>query len=206
MEASSPERSARDPGDPVIEAVTPPRRLAAGTDHAAIVLDIDALYAEHAPFIGRVIARLTGDGAHVDDLIQETFIIAFQKRATFDGRAKPRTWLYGIAQHLAMRHRRGVGRWLRALGRFGDEPVALAVDPDRELDRARAAVVVADVLARLPFKHREVFVLYELEELEGAEIAALLDIPVNTVWTRLHHARKRFEALMRTRVGRDHGA
>jgi RNA polymerase sigma-70 factor, ECF subfamily len=55
----------------------------------------------------------------------------------------------------------------------------------------------------MPFKQREVFTLYELEELEGPEIAALLGIPINTVWTRLHHARKRFEESMRKRIRRD---
>ena len=174
------------------------------TPQAAALVDIDALYVEHAPFISRVLGRLTGSGPHVDDLIQETFLIAFRKRDTFDGRSTHRTWLYGIASRLAMRHRRGVGRWLRAIGMFSDEPVAsVTVSPDREIDRARASAVVQEVLARLPFKQREVFTLYELEEIEGPEIAALLGIPVNTVWTRLHHARKRFEESMRKRIRRD---
>ena len=171
---------------------------------AGSAVDIDALYAEHATFIGRVLSRLTGHGAHVDDLIQETFLIAFRKRDTFDGRSTHRTWLYGIAARLAMRHRRGVGRWLRALGVFSDEPAHhVVVSPDREIDRARASAVVQDVLADLPFKQREVITLYELEELEGNEIAVLLGIPVNTVWTRLHHARKRFEESMRKRIRRE---
>jgi RNA polymerase sigma-70 factor (ECF subfamily) len=181
----------------------PPVAHGSGPLAAAAEVDIDALYAEHAAFLGRVLVRLTGEGAHVDDLIQETFLIAFRKRDTFDGRSSHRTWLYGIASRLAMRHRRGLGRWLRALGGFSDEPAELAVAPDRELDRARASAVVRDVLARLPFKQREVFVLYELEELEGAEIAALLGVPVNTVWTRLHHGRKRFEEAMRKRIRRE---
>jgi RNA polymerase sigma-70 factor (ECF subfamily) len=167
-------------------------------------LDIDALYVDHAPFIGRVLARLTGAGPHVDDLIQETFIVAFRKRASFDGRSAARTWLYGIAANLAMRHRRGVGRWLRALGVLSDEPGdPITVRPDHDLDRARAATAVHEVLAQLPFKQREVFVLYELEELEGQAIAAMLDIPINTVWTRLHHGRKRFQDAMRKRIRRD---
>jgi RNA polymerase sigma-70 factor, ECF subfamily len=170
----------------------------------APAIDIDALYAEHATFIGRVLVRLVGDGAHVDDLIQETFIIAFRKRDTFDGRSAPRTWLYGIASRLAMRHRRGAGRLFRALGALITEPVAdVATRPDTELDRARAATAVRESLDRLPFKQREVFVLYELEELDGTTIASMLGIPINTVWTRLHHGRKRFEDVMRKRIRRE---
>jgi RNA polymerase sigma-70 factor (ECF subfamily) len=165
-------------------------------------LDIDAVYAEHAPFIARVLVRLVGDGAHVDDLLQETFLVAYRKRATFNGSSAVRTWLYGIAARLAMRHRRGVGRWLRALGGFAEQPQRVAADPADDLERERAAAAVHAVLDKLPFKQREVFVLYELEELEGAQIAEVVGIPVNTVWTRLHHARKRFEELMRQRIER----
>jgi RNA polymerase sigma-70 factor (ECF subfamily) len=165
-------------------------------------LDIEALYAEHAPFIARVLVRLVGDGAHVDDLLQETFIVAYRKRASFDGRAAVRTWLYAIAARLAMRHRRGSARWLRALGLFGDEPERVAPDPADELERARAAAAVRAVLDLLPFKQREVVVLYELEGLDGSEIAELVGIPVNTVWTRLHHGRKKFEELMRRRIAK----
>jgi RNA polymerase sigma-70 factor (ECF subfamily) len=108
------------------------------------------------------------------------------------------TWLYGIASRLAMRHRRGAGRFLRALGLYTDHPVpAPAPEPDAALERVRAAAIVRAALDKLPFKQREVFVLYELEEIEGAEIAAMPGIPVNTVWTRLHHARKRFQQLVR---------
>ena len=164
---------------------------------AVPAVDIDTLYGEHAGFLSRVLIRLVGDGAHVDDLVQETFLVAYRKRATFDGRSAPRTWLYGIAANLALRHRRSRGRFARALGLFADEPTAHPASPDRDLERARAATLVRTTLDRLPFKQREVFVLYELEELEGPQIAELLAIPVNTVWTRLHHARKRFQELIR---------
>ena len=170
--------------------------------HVLPELDLDAVYSEHAPFIARVLVRLVGDGPHVDDLLQDTFVIAYRKRATFDGRSAVRTWLYGIAARLAMRHRRGVGRWLRALGRLAEQPERVAADPSDALERARAAAAVREVLDRLPFKQREVFVLYELEELDGAEIAEIVGVPINTVWTRLHHARKKFEELMTKRVAR----
>lgn len=160
-------------------------------------LDLDAIYAEHAPFLTRVLIRLVGDGAHVDDLIQETFLVAHRKRASFDGSSAVRTWLYGIAAHLAMRHRRGAGRWLRALGVYAEQPLRVAASPADELERAQAGQLLRAALERLPFKQREVVVLYELEELEGADIAELLGIPVNTVWTRLHHGRKQLQELLR---------
>jgi RNA polymerase sigma-70 factor (ECF subfamily) len=173
------------------------------TGEAARIGDLDALYADHAAFLTRVLIRLVGDGAHVDDLLQETFLVAYRKRATFDGRSAVRTWLYGIAARLAMRHRRGAGRFLRALGAYAEEPERVAPDPATDLERARAAALVRSVLDKLPWKHREVVVLYELEEMDGAQIAELLGIPVNTVWTRLHHGRKKFEELMRARIAKE---
>ena len=144
-----------------MEASSPSIALPSATP----ALDIDALYAEHAPFLTRVLIRLVGDGAHVDDLLQETFLVAYRKRDSFDGRAAVRTWLYAIAAHLAMRHRRGAGRWLRALGVLSDEPAAVSRHPDDDFEKARAAQLVRATLDKLPFKQREVFVLYELEEL-----------------------------------------
>ena len=129
-------------------------------------------------------------------------VVAHRKRASFDGRAAVRTWLYGIAAHLAMRHRRGAGRWRRLLGSYAEEAPRVAASPEGELDRARAAQLLRSALDRLPFKQREVVVLYELEELEGADIAELLGIPINTVWTRLHHGRKRLQELMLRQLDR----
>ena len=176
--------------------------LPVAVDAARPEVDIDAIYADHAAFLTRVLVRLVGDGPNVDDLVQETFIIAYRKRATFDGRSALRTWLYAIAARLAMRHRRGAMRWVRALGSLGAQPEPVSANPEGELERARASAAVRAVLDHLPFKQREVVVLYELEELEGAAIAELLGIPINTVWTRLHHGRKNFEQLMRKRIER----
>jgi RNA polymerase sigma-70 factor (ECF subfamily) len=191
-------------GDPwTVEALSPaPAPALVGS----IPIEVGAIYREHAPFLSRVLIRLVGDGPHVDDLVQETFIVAWRKRGSFDGRCAPRTWLYGIAARLAMRHRRGVGRWLRALRTMAEQP-AEVVTLDRQLEAPRASAAVHQAIAALPFGQREVFVLYELEELEGAQIAELLGIPVNTVWTRLHHGRKRFQDALRRQIeGSPHGA
>lgn len=173
---------------------------------AAPELDISSLYASHAPFLGRVIQRLSGRGPHVDDLLQETFVVAFKRRESFSGRSSSRTWLYGIASRLCWRHNRGARRLGFFRLRYAREPERAVRSPDQELERGETAALVYAVMKELPFKQRECFVLYELEELEGAEIAELLGIPEGTVWTRVHHARKKFEALMRRRLGREEGA
>lgn len=188
-------------GDQVGAMVLPDERALPG---AGVSFDVERAYAEHAGFIGRVIQRLTGDLPHVDDLLQETFIVAFKKRHEFRGDAAERTWLYAIAARLCLRHLRGARR-LRAfrtrLAWQGSEPAPAR--PDRELERAESEALVREVLDRLPFAQREAFALFELEGMDGRAIAQLLGVPLGTVWTRLHHARARFEVLMRKRLGRE---
>jgi RNA polymerase sigma-70 factor (ECF subfamily) len=166
--------------------------------------DVQRAYAEHAAFISRVIQRLVGDTPQVDDLLQETFIVAFKKRNEFRRDAAERTWLYAIAARLCMRHRRGARRRDAFRLRLAHHDCQMdSGRPDRELEREQSAALVRAVLDKLSFVHREVFVLYELEGLAGAEIAELLGVPVGTVWTRLHHARDRFQNLMRKRLSRE---
>jgi RNA polymerase sigma-70 factor (ECF subfamily) len=166
-------------------------------------LDVEQAFRDHAGFVGRVIQRLVGHGPHVDDILQETFIVAHRKRAEYDGRAAPSTWLYGIAKRLCMRYGRGNRRFRVFQGKLAQEDHGAPTRPDEELEREQAVAAVHDVLARLSFKRREVFVLYELEQLTGAEIAELLGVPEGTVWTRLHQARKSFDQLMKKRMKRE---
>jgi RNA polymerase sigma-70 factor (ECF subfamily) len=181
-----------------------PRLPSLAAERAPPRFDVERAYAEHAPFIGRVIQRLTGDAPFVDDLLQETFIIAFQKRHEFRGDASTRTWLYAIAARRCMRHRRTTSRLDRFRARLGlSVGESSDVRPDRELDRVQSAALVHEVLDQLPFVQREAFVLFELEGLSGQEIAELLAIPLGTVWTRLHHARDKFQRLMRNRLSRE---
>jgi len=149
---------------------------------------ISDAYREHAPFICRVVRRLIGDGPHVDDVLQETFVVAFRRLATFDERSTLRTWLYGIAVNLCRRHVRSRSRFRAFTDRLLGHAPAPPVNPD-PIERNETARRIDAALAKLPFEQREVVILYELEQHSGAEIAALVGVPVATVWTRLHRGR-----------------
>lgn len=168
-------------------------------------LDVGALYHDHGAFVGRIIERLVGLGPHVDDLLQETFIVAFKQRKKFDPeRAAPTTWLYGIASNLCRRHLRGRQRFDLFKNRLQAEPLDNPnLPPDVVLEKDEAAWMVFQALSKLPLKQREVFALYELEELDGPTIAEMIGIPVGTVWTRLHHARRKFEKHLKTRLAQE---
>jgi RNA polymerase sigma-70 factor, ECF subfamily len=157
------------------------------------------LYDAHFDFVHRVSRRLGTPDGELDDVVQETFLVAFRKLTDFQS-GRFTTWLYRIAANVVSgRHRRRrIREAFGALfGRSEEEAVARA--PDGEYEAREAELHVAQVLARMAPKKREVFALFELEGLSGEEIAERVGCKVDTVWTRLHYARKDFERIARKR-------
>ncbi|WP_436647227.1 RNA polymerase sigma factor [Actinoplanes sp. URMC 104] len=157
-----------------------------------------AIFDRHATAIHRYLARRVGV-ALADDLTAETFLTAFKSRGTYDlSRPDALPWLYGIAANLLRGHRRTELRQYRALARTGIDPAPAAPD-DRVLSRVTAAEHVralAGALARLSAGERDVLTLISQAQLSYPEAARALDIPVGTVRSRLHSARKRLRAAL----------
>jgi len=157
-----------------------------------------AIYDASFDFVLRTCRRLGLADADAEDATQETFLVAHRKLAAFsEGRLS--TWLFRIASNVVTaRHRRRRVRdalslqWLRPDDR--EAPAA-----DAGVLAGEAARRVGEVMARLSPRKREVFALYELEGLSGAEIASLVGCGVETVWTRLHYARRDFMRIARER-------
>ncbi|MFI7693675.1 RNA polymerase sigma factor [Nonomuraea sp. NPDC049655] len=140
---------------------------------------------------------------HAEDIVAETFLTAFRKRAHYDpSRAGVRAWLYGIATNLIGKQRRLEARTLRALGRCGpdgdapghEEAVALRVSAQSLRPNLAAA------LAELDRRDRDVLLLVALAGLSHDEIATVLGIPYGTVGSRLSRARKKLRGLLGTHV------
>jgi RNA polymerase sigma-70 factor (ECF subfamily) len=133
--------------------------------------------------------HLTGDAATAEDVAQETFLRAWQHLPRFEPRRAVsfRAWLCRIARNRALdviRRRREVEPLDPRRADPGPTPAAQA-------SRAEVAAAVRAAIGRLPEASRETVVLRELEGLSYAEIAAALDVPIGTVMSRLHAARKR---------------
>ena len=163
-------------------------------------LDVAALYRSHGGAVARWAARLAGPGLEVEDLVQEVFLIAQRKLAGFRGEASPARWLYRITErvvwHRRRKQRREQSRWHRLF--FGADvvdPGELPSGDPSPLDVAQSrqsAALFYRALEGVNERHRAVFILFELEELSGAEIAALEGVAVGTVWVWLHRARTKF--------------
>jgi RNA polymerase sigma-70 factor (ECF subfamily) len=150
--------------------------------------------------VHRYLARRAGTSI-ADDLTAETFLVAFRQRERYD-REQPdaRPWLLGIATNLLRREQRSEVRQYRAFARTGADPVlTAAADEDDLLSRVSAASMsrrLAGVLAELSERDRSVLLLIAWEQLTYDEVARALHIPVGTVRSRLHHARKRVRAAL----------
>lgn len=156
-----------------------------------------ALYDAHADRLWRLLARLGVPDAQLEDALQEVFLIAHRKLASFRGDAQLSTWLSGITLRVAKDVRRSLGR------RGASEPLdangpweAPATAPDELTAQRQALAQVLALLDRLDDPLREVFVLVEFDGLTAPEVSRLLGVNVNTVSTRLRTARLRFNALV----------
>jgi RNA polymerase sigma-70 factor (ECF subfamily) len=156
------------------------------------------LYDRYARDVWRAARRSLLDSADAEDIVHATFMKLPQIAASYDGRASCRNWLCGIAVRLAMRHRRGAGRFRRMLDAFAHSVVGRSRgDPELAASGRQDLAVLDCALARLTEKKRAVFVLVELEGLTTEEAAAALEIPAATVRTRLFHARRELQEALR---------
>jgi RNA polymerase sigma-70 factor (ECF subfamily) len=159
-----------------------------------------ALFDRHGAAVHRYLARRIGEPA--DDLLAETFLVAFRRRATYQARhVDVRPWLFGIATNVLRRHVRQEERRYRMLARMataGDTTPGVDEAVDR-LDAQALRRQLAGALAKLNRGDRDVLLLTAFAELSYEEIAAVLAIPVGTVRSRLNRARR----LTRNALGRD---
>ncbi len=143
--------------------------------------------------------RLTGAVEDALDLLQDTFLRAFQKLGGFHGDSSFYTWVYRIMVNLALTgRRRRLPRRFRA-GLAGDSPdLSESSDPAAPLERAEREALVQGALGRLAVDHRVVVVMKEFDGLRYEEIADALGVPVGTVRSRLHRARCELKSMLRT--------
>lgn len=165
--------------------------VASGSERA---LDFASVYQAHFHDVERWLRAMGIPESDREDIVQEVFLVVRRKLGAFDGRNLA-GWLFRIASLTASDHRRRA--WFKNLfHRREDRDLESfawsGADPAENLERRQAEQQLYRILAGMSEKRRTAFVFYEIECLSGEEIAGLLEIPLATVWTRLHHARKDF--------------
>jgi RNA polymerase sigma-70 factor (ECF subfamily) len=171
-------------------------RAAAG-DHDAF----ERIVGRYEARVFRLACRLTSD-TDAPDVLQETFLQVFRHLPSFRSESQFGTWLYRIATNAALMHRRARARRpaesleeflprFDAHGAHVDTPAALQIASraDELMDRQVLAEKARAVIARLPDRYRDAFVLRDLEEMSTSEVAQVLGLEPATVRQRVHRAR-----------------
>jgi RNA polymerase sigma-70 factor (ECF subfamily) len=163
-------------------------RLAAGELEA-----LGELYRRHGPLVRSAITRYAPEisAAELDELVQEVFLTVSDTAARYQEQQRCKAWLYGIAVRKARSWQRTTWLRRRLLKGQRGEPVALARPSGGSPERAVALrELVERTLSRLNPGQRQVLLLHAVEGFTGEEIAGILGVRPETVWTRLHRARK----------------
>jgi RNA polymerase sigma-70 factor (ECF subfamily) len=146
----------------------------------------------HQERLFNAVAHFVGNATEAEDVVQEAFIQAYLKLASFQRTSAFYTWLYRIAFNTAISRKRRKHLAISVDGtreQSGDEPVDRGEAPDSPMMRAEQAVQVQQALALLSEEHRAILVLREIEGFEYEAIGDILGINVGTVRSRLHRAR-----------------
>jgi len=157
---------------------------------------IAAVYEEHFRYVWRCLRGLGVREAALDDALQDVFLVVQRRLPEFDGRGELRTWLYAIALRVAHKY------WSRAQKdseRTAEPELAEPVAPDLEqgAEQKQRLALARAALSALDDDKRTVFVLARVEQMSAPEIARVVGVPLNTVYSRLRAAREAFEAEVR---------
>ena len=159
------------------------KRIRAGDREAA-----NELVDKHHESVFRWLVHLCKDRELAADLTQETFVQVWRKLDAFRGQASLRTWIHQIAYRAYLHSRRAPRPDTVPLSELTEEAARTETD--------LTALAVDDALTGLPEAHREAVVLHYLQGLTCAEVAEVLDVPLGTILSRLHTARRRLLQLL----------
>ncbi len=159
----------------------------------------------HLPAAYNLARWLTRNDHDAEDVVQEAYLRAYRSFDRFRGGADGRAWLLAVVRNTCF-------TWLKQnraheLATPFDEslhsPEAGPSEPERRLLQEASAALLREALGELPAEFREVLVLRELEGLSYKEIAAVADVPLGTVMSRLTRARARLQKCLAPRLSKE---
>lgn len=175
------------------------RRAQAGDDQA-----FGKLVDQHTPGLYRVVRRMTSDSAEAEVIVQETFLRSWRALRTWKAQREPGkqdrpffAYLVTIAVNLARDQWRKTRQLdFRDLDAFSDHLPDSEPGPEKQVEQAEALQALADAVADLPPAYRAVIALRYDAEMSYQEMAAALDLPVNTVRTHLFRAKAQLRQVL----------
>ncbi len=188
--------------DPIASDRSEARPAVSGDEEAALLArvaagDIQAfelLYRGYYRRLTRFLERLTRHPHIVDDVLDETMMVVWRKAATFNGTSRASTWIFAIAYNKAMKALRRRGDSMQTL--LEDETEGASDGPETELIKLQSSLGVRRLIARLSPEQRAVVELTYYYGYAYKEIAEIVGCPVDTVKTRMFHARRKLRAML----------
>lgn len=166
--------------------------LTDGFDKEQVLVDLINVYRHD---VWDYAFSITRSADLADDVVQDVFMNVYEKLHTFRGEASVKTWLLRITRNISLNCRKSA--FIRRVLLMSEPSERTAVSPSAEhqaMDNMLSNEAWRLVL-QLSAKHREIIVLHAHHELSHEEIAALLQVPLGTVKSRLHHARLKLAKL-----------
>ena len=167
----------------------------------------ETLYRAHSGRLFGLLTRMTGSAHDAEDLLQDVFVHAHRKLASFRGESSLGTWLYRLAVNQCLDHLRGKqSRMARATASLDEDEAPEPAAPAPALPAPIARIDLERAIAQLPEGCRAAFVLHDVEGLDHREVGAALGISEGTSKSQVHKARMTLRVLLRGRGAVPRGA
>ena len=157
------------------------------------VAAFEAIYRSYHPRISRFLRGMLRQATLVDEVLDDTMLVAWRKAHTWDATSQLSTWLFAIAYRQALKALR---RNDHAVELAEEPPIPASQEPDGELQHLQLHARLALALGALSIEHRAVMELTYYQGYSCREIAEIMGCPVATVKTRMFYARRRLRGLL----------
>jgi RNA polymerase sigma-70 factor, ECF subfamily len=165
-------------------------------------MNLEAIYDQHADFAWRALRRMGVPSDDLADAMQDVFLTVHRTLAGFRGHSSVATWLFTICRSIARDRRMRAHRRYEVQADDSPDTIDLRADPEARAEHGQRLHALESILAGMEANLRNVFVLFEIEDMTGDEISEALGIPSRTVYSRLGLAREAFrQGLSRLQSG-----
>jgi len=163
------------------------------------LLAFETLYRIYHPKLTRFLTSMLHRPHLVEEALNDTMMVVWKRPDKFNGASKVSTWIFAVAYRTALKAR---SRFDEPVEDRADlEPVDDEADPERSLNQRQVQKVLLAAMSKLSPEHRAVLDLTYFHDVGYREIAEILDCPVGTVKTRMHHARRYLKTMLAGRLG-----
>ena len=161
---------------------------------AGDIAAFEELYRAYHPGLSRFVANLVRRPTMIAEVVNDTMMVVWEKGSSFNGASKLSTWMFAIAYRKAMRALRRLDEAVEDTQ--SEKRPAIDLTPEEASTQSRASILLADAMASLSDDHRTVVNLTYFHEMDYREIAGVMGCPVDTVKTRMFHARRHLRRLL----------